>query len=569
MLLTLTVENLALIDHEEISFGPGLNILTGETGAGKSILLGALGLALGQKASRDMLRDPEKDGRAEAVFSVLRPSEKEAFRSLGIEPYDDEVILSRRITGNRTVAKINGETVPSVRLKDAGALLLDIYGQKEHQTLLSRKKHRELLDDFAESRDASFHDLKEKVRKNFEDYRKKKEELQKSSADDSERAREASFLTHEIGEIEDANLQPGEDEALEEKYRRMKNREKIAEALNQIEEMTSGDEGASDLAGRSLSLMNGISSLDSEGLSGLSETLGTIDGLLSDFSRDLADYRESMEFDPEDFQETEERLDLVNDLKNRYGNTIEAILSALEKKKDRLEQLEHYDEYMDELKRETKELEEALARSSEELSAARKTAAVTLTSEVADALRDLNFLDVRFEMRFDRTSSYTAEGIDDPEFMIALNPGEMLRPLQETASGGELSRIMLAIKTVFAEEDDIDTLIFDEIDTGISGRTAQKVSEKLARVALHHQVICITHLPQIASMADSHFLVEKTVQDGRTISTMRPLDEEGSARELARMLGGSEITATVMDSAREMKELARRKKASWKETKES
>lgn len=575
MLVSLTVDNLALIEHEEIEFGRGLNILSGETGAGKSILLGALGLALGGKASQEMIRDPEKPALVEAVFSVMTPGEMDAFRGMEIEPYDDQVILSRKLTGSRAVAKINGESVPSMKLKEAGALLLDIYGQHEHQSLLNKKKHMELLDQFAQSQAGKhqgalrqvatdeFTELKMAVSTAYSDYSKMKSELEHATMDASDQVREASYLEHEIEEIRSAELKIGEDEELENRYRLMKNSEKIAASLNRIEGMLSEDNAAADLVGRSLSELTQVASFDEEGLKDILSSLTDIDGLLSDLTRDLADYRDAMEFDQEEFQETEQRLDLVNDLKNRYGNTIQTVLDQLEEKESRLEKLQDYDAYLDRLRNDLAKKEEELQQLCLSLTACRKTSAKELTELVTKALMDLNFLDVRFEMHFAKLDHFTANGVDDCEFMIAMNPGQPMRPLQDTASGGELSRIMLAIKTVLAEQDDIDTLIFDEIDTGISGRTAQKVSEKLAQVGKRHQVICITHLPQIASMADYHYLVEKKVENNQTVSGIKRLSEMDAVSELARMLGGTEITDTVRKSAEEMRVLAREAKKNW------
>lgn len=556
MLLSLTVDNLALISHEEIEFGPGLNILTGETGAGKSILLGALGLALGGRADHDMVRDPGKPALAEAVFSVETPEEAEELRAMEVEPYDSQVILTRKISGNRTVARINGEGVPSVKLSKVGSLLLDIYGQHEHQSLQNKKKQLELLDQYASTVNQKFDELKEKVREAYQVYQKAFAELDHARMDESDRVREASYLEHEIQEIEEADLKPGEDESLEDHYRRMKNSEKIAEGLHRAEALVTEDRAASDLVGEALGELNALLSYDPEGLGSLQSSLSDIDSLLSDFSRDLTDYEESMEFDPEDFQKTEERLDLINHLKMLYGNTIEIINQALEDKKKRMEELADYDAYLSDLSRRCEKAQDTLEKASNRLSAERQKAAEDLSRQVTKALRDLNFLDSRFTMKFQPLKTWSANGQDDAEFYISMNPGEPLRPLKDTASGGELSRIMLAIKTVLAEEDHIDSLIFDEIDTGISGRTAQKVSEKLSELAGRHQVICITHLPQIASFADRHFLVEKKVEKERTVSSIRSLEHEEEIDELSRMLGGTEITDTVRKNAAEMLDLA-------------
>ena len=556
MLESLHVKNLALIDETEIVFGKGLNILSGETGAGKSILLGALHLALGGRVAKEMLRDESADAVVEAVFSVRDERQRKLLEEMDLPIYEDEVILSRRITESRTVARINGETVPAAKLKQAGSVLLDIYGQQEHQSLTQKKKHMELLDTYGKM---EIEPARERVREAFAAYREKRKELDEADMDDRERARELSFLEHETEEIEAAGLSVGEDETLEREYRRQSNGKKILEAVSGAYQQTGGMDGASDQIGRAIRALSGVEHYDDR-LAGFMSMLTDIDGLLNDLNRELFEYQESEAFDARAFAETETRLDEINRLKEKYGNSIEEILAACETKRQRMEQLSSYDSYVAELKAETARLEERLKEACGQLSDVRKKYASRLVRTVEAALRDLNFLDVSFDMQFDQLDHYTSNGTDDGEFMISTNPGEPLKPLRNIASGGEMSRIMLAMKTVLAENDAIDTLIFDEIDIGISGRTAQAVSEKLSVVARDHQVVCITHLPQIAAMADRHFLIEKQVEGGATVSRISLLSREGSIRELARMLGGTEITEKVLENAEEMKNLADNKK---------
>ena len=556
MLESLHVKNLALIDEMEIVFGKGLNILSGETGAGKSILLGALHLALGGRVAKEMLRDESADAVVEAVFSVRDERQRKLLEEMDLPIYEDEVILSRRITESRTVARINGETVPAAKLKQAGSVLLDIYGQQEHQSLTQKKKHMELLDTYGKM---EIEPARERVREAFAAYREKRKELDEADMDDRERARELSFLEHETEEIEAAGLSVGEDETLEREYRRQSNGKKILEAVSGAYQQTGGMDGASDQIGRAIRALSGVEHYDDR-LAGFMSMLTDIDGLLNDLNRELSEYQESEAFDARAFAETETRLDEINRLKEKYGNSIEEILAACETKRQRMEQLSSYDSYVAELKAETARLEERLKEACGQLSDVRKKYASRLVRTVEAALRDLNFLDVSFDMQFDQLDHYTSNGTDDGEFMISTNPGEPLKPLRNIASGGEMSRIMLAMKTVLAENDAIDTLIFDEIDSGISGRTAQAVSEKLSVVARDHQVVCITHLPQIAAMADRHFLIEKQVEGGATVSRISLLSREGSIRELARMLGGTEITEKVLENAEEMKNLADNKK---------
>ena len=556
MLENLHVKNLALIDETEIVFGKGLNILSGETGAGKSILLGALHLALGGRVAKEMLRDESADAVVEAVFSVRDERQRKLLEEMDLPIYEDEVILSRRITESRTVARINGETVPAAKLKQAGSVLLDIYGQQEHQSLTQKKKHMELLDTYGKM---EIEPARERVREAFAAYREKRKELDEADMDDRERARELSFLEHETEEIEAAGLSVGEDETLEREYRRQSNGKKILEAVSGAYQQTGGMDGASDQIGRAIRALSGVEHYDDR-LAGFMSMLTDIDGLLNDLNRELFEYQESEAFDARAFAETETRLDEINRLKEKYGNSIEEILAACETKRQRMEQLSSYDSYVAELKAETARLEERLKEACGQLSDVRKKYASRLVRTVEAALRDLNFLDVSFDMQFDQLDHYTSNGTDDGEFMISTNPGEPLKPLRNIASGGEMSRIMLAMKTVLAENGAIDTLIFDEIDSGISGRTAQAVSEKLSVVARDHQVVCITHLPQIAAMADRHFLIEKQVEGGATVSRISLLSREGSIRELARMLGGTEITEKVLENAEEMKNLADNKK---------
>lgn len=566
MLLNLHVKNLALIHEEDITFGDGLNILTGETGAGKSIILGALSLALGEKASFDALRDPEKEALVEAVFRIS-DVEAKTLRAMDITVEENEVILSRKITGDRSSAKINGETFPASKLKEVGALLLDIYGQHENQSLLHKKKHLELLDDFGGE---SISSLKADVSDAYRLYIEKKKEFDSANTDESERVRELSFLEHETEEISAAKLKVGEDEELEAEYKKLSNARKISDALNEAYgECGDSAGGSSEKIGRALRALRSVEDYD-EGLSDLISALSDVESILSDFNRGISDYIDDMEFAEERFAEVENRLNEVNDLKGKYGRTIEDVLHALEEKTNRIKQLKDYDTYLFNLEKELNEAKKKVENLSSQLSVLRQSKAVTLCALVKDALLDLNFLDVKFSMEFSKTPDYGANGYDEAEFMISTNPGEPMRPLKDIASGGELSRVMLAIKTILAQSDSIDTLIFDEIDAGISGRTAQAVSEKIYLVSRAHQVILITHLPQIAAMADHHFLIEKDVVTGEsigsdrgisTISTIQELYATQVTNELARMVGGAEITNATLENARELKELADEKKA--------
>jgi len=558
MLHNLYVKNLALIDEIEVEFTKGLNILTGETGAGKSIILGSVNLALGGKYSADIIRKGAEYGYVELTFFVENKTQEEALKRKDIFPEDGVVVLSRKLMSKRSISKINGETVPIALLKEAASILIDIHGQHEHQSLLYKKNHLTILDAFAKE---NIKQVKEKLAKAYLIYKEQKEELEEALTDEKERNKEIGFLEFEIQEIRQAKLSRQEDETLEETYRRMTNGKKIVGNLEEAYEYTGGtnSETASEAISRALRCMQEAAGCD-EQAQDMFQQLAEIDSLLNDFNRELSDYKMSFDFSEETFFEVETRLNEINRLKTKYGNSIEEILEYCDKKEERLLKLQDYDAYLAQLQKKVEETEAEVKHYSNQLSLLRKEESVKLAEAIRKGLRDLNFLDTQFEIVFRELGTYTVQGTDEVEFMISMNPGEPVRALGDVASGGELSRIMLAIKSVMAEKDQIETLIFDEIDVGISGRTAQKVSEKMSFIGRNHQVICITHLAQIAAMADAHYAIEKQVEDGVTKSKIFRLSKEQEIEELARILGGAKITDTVMQSAAEMKELAERTK---------
>ena len=559
MLRNLHVKNLALIDEMEVEFEEGLNILTGETGAGKSLIIGSINMALGQKVPKEMIKEGADYALVELIFEVKSEDTIRRLQEMDIFPEDGMVIMSRKITGGRSVAKINSESISAAKVKEAAQLLIDIHGQHEHQSLTGKKMQLALLDDYAKEETQK---VKAEVKKRYDEYSSILKELEEKDIDKEQQQRELSFLEFEIQELEDACLREGEDEELEKTYRKMLNGKKIAEACGAAYRLTSENgESASDQIGRALREISAVTSCDAE-LQLLEEQLEQLDGLLNDFNRDMSSYLSGLEFEEEDFYETEKRLDELNHLKSKYGDTIEKVLEAKEEKIQRRDELLDYDAYLNQLKEQKKASEEALEKASKKLSKIRKKYAKELCRQVTEHLLDLNFETVDLSMEFEQTTHFTSNGYDEVEFLISTNPGETPKPLGKIASGGELSRIMLALKTVLANNDEIETLIFDEIDTGISGRTAQKVSEKMDLIGRNHQVICITHLPQIAAMADTHFLIEKTVESGRTTSKIHRLPQEESVAELARMLGGVSIAETVLENAKEMKELAAKTKKS-------
>ena len=552
MLLELHVKNLALIEKADVEFGEGLNILTGETGAGKSIIIGSVTMALGGKAPKGSIRPGADYAYIELVFSVTGEEKRKALRELDVEPTEDGlVIISRKLTSARSISRINDETVTMARLSQITGLLLDIHGQHEHQSLLYKSKHLEILDAYVK---AATQPVKQTIADRYRIYRSLEEKLRGFDLDAESRIREADFLRFEIEEIETSALKEGEEEELTSVYRRYSHSRRIAECLGAAYEAVEGDWLA-----RALKEVEQASEYD-ESLGGVRDQLYDADSILRDAGREMSSYLDSMEMDEETFRKTEERLDLIHNLQAKYGPTVETIFQKLEQKKKRLGELEDYDAHKKRMEQELEECRNGLEKLCTQLTGIRKKASRTLVKKIRQGLVDLNFLDVEFDMEFEKLDHFTPSGWDGAQFLISTNPGQPMRPLKDVASGGELSRIMLAIKTVLADSDDIPTLIFDEIDTGISGRTAQKVSEKLMLIARSHQVICITHLPQIAAMADSHFEIAKSASQGRTITTIRLLDRQASVEELARLLGGARITEAVLKNAGEMKELADRTK---------
>ena len=551
MLENLHVKNLALIDEIEVNFRPGLNILTGETGAGKSILLGSVDLALGGRFHADMLRTGAKFGLVELTFTIETPELEEQLADMDLFPEEGRIVLSRKLMPGRSVSKINGETVNMATLKDVASMLIDSHGQHEHQSLLHKKNHLAFLDLYAREQVET---LKKETAKAFRTYHACRKKLDESGMDERERQKEISLAEFEVNEIEEAGLSEGEDEEVEALYRRMSVGKKVTERIAEAYHYTSEDESgnASELLSRAIHALSDVESVDEEG-AGLYSQLIEIDSLLNDFNRELSEYAKSLEFSEEEFYETENRLNELNHLKTKYGNTITEVLEYCEERKQRLKELEDYEQYMQELEENLKQSRQNYEKQALSLRKARKKAAASFVKEIKEGLSDMNFLDVRFEMRFAELEDYTADGMDEAEFYISTNPGEALRPMGNVASGGELSRIMLAIKTVLADQEDTPTLIFDEIDTGISGITAGKVAEKMHIIGESRQVLCITHLAQIAAQADAHYLIRKSAKTGGAQTEIFSLEEEASVQELARLLGGAKVTASILESAREMK----------------
>ena len=555
MLENLHVKNLALIDEIEVYFKPGLNILTGETGAGKSILLGSVNLALGGRYSAEMLRTGAKFGLVELTFSIDNPVIEKQLEQLDIYPEDGRIVLNRKLMEGRSVSKINGETVNMATLKDVASMLIDIHGQHEHQSLLHKKNHLAFLDLYAKD---SISSLKKEVAGAYKEYKTILKKLEESQMDERERLKEISLAEFEVNEIFEASLAEGEDEDLEQSYHRMVSGKKVTEGITEAYMYTSEDSSgnASDYLSRAIHALQDLSDCDEQGAE-LYNQLIEIDSLLNDFNRELSEYAKSFDFSEEEFYETENRLNEINRLKTKYGNTISEILAYCEERQQRLNELEDYENYLQELKDSLQKAETNYLKLAKELQKIRKSCALHFAEEIRNGLKELNFLDVQFEMKFTELEKYSESGIDEAEFYISTNVGQELHPMGAVASGGELSRIMLVIKTVLADREDTSSIIFDEIDTGISGITAAKVADKMHLIGKSRQVLCITHLAQIAAMADAHYVIKKDVEDGTTKTKISYLDEEESVAELARILGGDNITDNILESAKEMKHMAK------------
>lgn len=554
MLQSLHVKNLALMEETEVEFAPGLNILTGETGAGKSMLIGSVNLALGAKFEKDLLRQGAESALVELVFSCGTDEGaaiKAKLAEMDLEHEDDSVIISRKLQQGKSVCKINGETVTAKQVKELAELLLDIHGQHEHQSLLHKKKHMEILDAYCGE---SYAAPAQAVADLYDEVKELKRKLEKEVMDENAKAREQALAEFELQEIEGARLIEGEDEELEQTYRRMSNSRKITENLGESYHYSGTEEegGAGNALSRALRALRTVTAYDPR-LEELEEQLTEVDNLLADYNRDMAEYMSESEFDEEEFVRVEERLNTINRLKGKYGNTIPEILAYAASRQETLNMLSDYEAYINGLQMQLEKAEKKLSEACAVLSKIRQKNAVQLTKKLTDALVQLNFLTVQFEVAVRPNGTVTEKGYDDVEFLISTNPGEPIKPLGQVASGGELSRVMLAIKTVLAERDEIDTLIFDEIDAGISGKTAWKVAEQLSQVGRAHQVICITHLPQIAAMADAHFVIEKSSTDDSTITDIRRLDEAEELAELARLLGSDTLTEAALSNANELR----------------
>ncbi|SDJ53307.1 DNA repair protein RecN (Recombination protein N) [Lachnospiraceae bacterium G41] len=553
MLLNLHVKNFALIDEIDIDFSKGLNILTGETGAGKSIVLGSLAIALGAKADKDFIRTGEEFALVEITFSADTDEVKNKLIENDISLENDCVLIQRKITPQRSVFKLNSQTVTVSVIKDIASALIDIYGQHDYQNLLNSRKHIEILDSFA--KDIS--DVASGYKKTYAEYLRLKTLAESPEVDEVRREREISLLEYQINEIKSASLKVNEEEEVEERLKVLENAYKIQSTLSLVKDMMYDYESsAGEMINKSIREMTAISSYDSA-LGDLFDELNNIYSLVSDFERETYGLLEDYAPNEEELERLRERYNLINELERKYGRTIENVLEYLDDKEKELEALEDYAIKRESILKDYEKAKEALKKSADALTEVRKKNAKSFEEAITEGLSDLNFNQSSFNVAITEAPDYTANGKDKVNFEISTNPGEPLKPLENVSSGGELSRIMLAIKTVGAKSDNTETLIFDEIDAGISGVTAWKVAKKLALLSKDHQIILITHLQQIAAMADVHFEIKKTVSDNsRTNTYIDVLDEEGEIKEIARMLGDESGAESFLENASEIKKQA-------------
>lgn len=552
MLDRLLVKDLALIEKSVVEFSGGLNVLTGETGAGKSILLGSIQLALGQKANKDLIRHGKEQAIVELDFSL---TEEEVRRIQALEEdlelEEERLLIRRKISEKKSDIRVNDLGLTLAKLREITGGLLDLHGQHEHQSLLREGSHLEIIDGFRRKQGGK---LLEEVADAYHLLQEKKRALQKFSLQESERTRELDFLDFEIQELADAHLSEGEEAELTKEYSLYENMDRLKSLLlsakESLEEMDFH---------RPIQAVEEAKDFD-ESLKGLSDSLYDLEAVGEDCLRSLDHYLDHAEVDEEKLFTLGERLEQIRRVMMKHGGTEAKALAALAKKEERRTFLLDYEKDEEKAKKAIVEQEKLLREKAVLLSKERQEDAKVLAKQIQGEMQEMGFLDTKFEFHFQEKKEPTEKGLDEVEAYVSLNPGEPLRPLREVGSGGELSRIMLSIKTVLADTEGVSTLIFDEIDSGISGRTAEKVGEKLQKIAKNHQVILITHLPQIAAKADHHFLIEKTVENGVTHTGIHPLEEKESIEELARLLGGDEISEASLENARELKAKSKAKK---------
>ena len=546
MLSLLHIENIAVIERSDISFDCGFNVLTGETGAGKSIVIDAISAVLGERAYRDMIRTGADKASVRAVFTDV--PEYPWFAENGVE-YDPETIIQREIhLDGKNICRVNGTLVTVSILRKLGIQLINIHGQHDSASLFDETNHLTFLDDFAEN-----HEIRQNYQEKYAAVTELRRQIDSLTMDESEKLRRMEMLKYQIAEIEKAQLQPGEDEALEERRKLLQNAEKLSDAIHTaVDCLYGGDDtdGAAALlsqAERELSRLTRFTDAYDQ----LRERITDLMYQVQDAAEELRSARDDLSYSAGELDQIESRLDVIHRLRKKYGTTCADILNYLDNARKELDEIEFADDHLERLKSKLNKAEKAAWDSAYILRDNRIAAAEELSGRILSELAQLDMPRVQFSCEFTELE-LTAAGADAVAFYMSANAGEALKPLSKVASGGELARIMLAMKNVLAEQDQVPTLIFDEVDTGVSGRAAQKVAEKLSSVARNKQVLCVTHLPQIAAMGDTHMLIAKSERDGRTYTTVTPLDFEGRKLELARIMGGAKITETTLESAAEM-----------------
>ena len=550
MLQELSIKDFAIIDEIQISFQPKMTVLTGETGAGKSIIIDALGLLAGGRGSTEFIRKGEKKAVIQGLFTL--PREANTYNILeeyGIDSEDGQIILQRDLyRGGRNICRINGMMVNLATLRKVGETLIDIHGQNEHQELMKPENHRDLLDEY----DKKTSQLRNQYQVVYQNYRKLKLSMEKKEADEKAWVQRLDMLNFQVKEIEEAGLKINEEDELVEEKNKLDNFQAIHDALELSYQILSGEK--IDVVGNLGNAMNELSDVSdlSENLQEINTKISDAFYSLEDAVRDISDELDSMEWNGERLNEIEERLELIHQLKRKYGDTIEDILHYHSRIEKELREMENAEQNSEKQERQLSEALEKVKELAIKLSKQRKKSAKKLEKMIHEQLSALYMDKAVFEVKCLNNSKLYSKGIDKVEFYIQTNPGEEMGPLAKIASGGELSRIMLALKTIFSQKMGVTSIIFDEVDTGVSGRVAQAIAEKISQISNNSQVLCITHLPQVAAIADNHYYISKSVNDGRTETSLKELDEKQKIREIARMLSGSEITELTLKHAEEL-----------------
>ncbi|MBE6923354.1 MAG: DNA repair protein RecN [Ruminococcaceae bacterium] len=546
MLSLLHIENIAVIERSDISFDRGFNVLTGETGAGKSIIIDAISAILGERAYRDMIRTGTTKASVRAVFTDV--PQLSWFEDNGVE-YDPEMVIQREVyLDGKNVCRVNGALVSVSILRKLGTQLINIHGQHDSATLFDEANHLQFLDAFADNEG-----LRAEYAEKYEAVAKLRREIDRMTMDEGEKLRRMETLKYQIKEIEKADLHPGEDEDLEERRKLLQNSEKIADGMNDAVENLYGSDDADGAAAMLATAERALARISrfSDNISDLHQRVADLMYQVQDLAEEVRDARDDLAYSADELEEIESRLDVIHKLRRKYGVTCADILEYLDKAKKELDEIEFADDHLERLKKKLHKAEKTAWEAAFALRENRKQTAVSMSQRILTELSQLDMPRVQFSCEFTEIE-LTNNGADSVAFYMSANAGEALKPMSKVASGGELARIMLAMKNVLAERDQVNTLIFDEVDTGVSGRAAQKVAEKLRSVAAHKQVLCVTHLPQLAALANTHLLIAKAERDGRTYTTVTPLDIEGRKKELARIIGGTNITETTLKSAEEM-----------------